>query len=468
MKSPSRIWLPLTALVVLLLGGGVVGLTSYRALTGTPAPAIASPATPARPASFDDYWRPPPAPLVQGAPAAPRTVTAIAVLPFTTQGEPSASVQRIADVITDELTNIISRVGSLRVISLQSVRYYQGRHKDVAAVAAELKVHYVLEGSVRMVGDRLRVNVQLIDPKSQLSLWSQRIEREDAEQTKIQDEIVARLARELQFETLKADSARIWYHPDVYDLTRLGWKAILETAVDGRPALERAKELFTQALAREPDNWSARAGLGAYHANIGSLLLVPDWRAQLDKGQALLEQLIRERPNEAQPYLFLGIIHRQHGRFDEGIGALERCIAIAPSEASCYAHIGHAMIQRGQFREGIEHVKYAFRLSPNDLARGAWKRFLADGHMEILAYDEAVGFLRESYEINPGQPMTLRGLIAANALAGNFAEVDKFVSEMKVVAPHFTPQRMVTRPPPFDKLQPELTRGLRLAFAPRP
>ena len=410
-----------------------------------------------------DVWRSPPLPSGRDSAAdkPARTITAIAVTPFKTFGEAAVPV---SDTVTDDLTNILSRVPALRVISRQTMQHYAGKDYDAAKLNAELGVHYVLEGSIRPHGDKVRVNVALIDPANRLTVWTARIERRNGEQYDIQDEIVARIARELHFEVLKADSARGNKNPDLFDLSRRGWKAILEHGIGGQPALERAKAAFSEMLAREPDHWGARAGLGAYHTLVGSLRYGPDWSEHLDKGEELLNQVLRHRPDDPGSHFYLSIVQRMRGQFGEAVTSLERCIAIMPSAANCYAGLGHALSQQGRAAEGIEHITYAMRLSPHDVTRSHWQRFAGEAQVELGHFEEAVALLRQSRAANPRQPVTLRSLAAAYALSGNIADAQRTLVELKVVAPHLP---VVDRPPPFNTIQPELNRGLRMAAEPR-
>ena len=130
------------------------------------------------------------------------------MLPFTTSGEASGSTQLLADAVTDDLTNLLSRVESLRVISRQTALTYKAQSIDVAGLGSELQVRYVLEGSMRMHGNVLRVNIELIDPATRLPVWTTRIERDGADRYGVLDEIMARLARELQFELSTIDTER--------------------------------------------------------------------------------------------------------------------------------------------------------------------------------------------------------------------------------------------------------------------
>lgn len=156
--------------------------------------------------SSDDTWRSP----SFGDDAIPRNgLVPIVVLPFTTLGVSDDGVQLTADMLTDDLTNTLSRLPSFRVISQQTARSFAGRAVDAGMLGLELKVRYVIEGSVRRREDGLRVNVELVDPASRISIWSSRIERNGADRQGLRDEIVARLARELQFEMLPIESSRL-------------------------------------------------------------------------------------------------------------------------------------------------------------------------------------------------------------------------------------------------------------------
>jgi TolB-like protein len=108
-------------------------------------------------------------------------------------------MQAAAEMVTDNLTNTLSHAPGLRVISRQTMQSYRGQPIDIAAIGVELGVRYILEGSLRMRGDKLRVNVELIDPVTRLPVWSARIEKAGGEQAAVPDEIVGRLGREVQF-----------------------------------------------------------------------------------------------------------------------------------------------------------------------------------------------------------------------------------------------------------------------------
>nr|WP_298878182.1 BTAD domain-containing putative transcriptional regulator [uncultured Bradyrhizobium sp.] len=211
-------------------------------------------------AETGDSWR---SPSSGGDAMLPNGLVPIVVLPFTTLGVADDHLQLTADMLTDDLTNTLSRLPSFRVISQQTARSFAGQAIDVGRLGHELKVRYVLEGSVRRQEEGVRVNVELVDPTSRLSIWSTRIERDGADRQGLRDEIVARLARELQFEMLPIESSRLSQSSDAAALAYRGWAALSEVRLEG---YRQALTLFQGALEKEPQNLRALTGIGAYHA----------------------------------------------------------------------------------------------------------------------------------------------------------------------------------------------------------
>jgi len=215
----------------------------------------------------------------------PKGIIPIVVLPFTSPGGSDEPGQLIADMLTDDLTNTLSRIPSFRVISRQTARSYQSQAVDVAKLGTELQVRYVLEGSVRSQDDNLRVNVELINPATRLSVWSGRVERRGADRQGVRDEIVSRLARELQFEVLPIESQRLSNDFDAEALAYRGWAALSQINLDG---YKQALALFNKALERDPKNLSAQLGIGAYHARMGAQVFDTDPGAHRSKAEAIL------------------------------------------------------------------------------------------------------------------------------------------------------------------------------------
>jgi TolB-like protein/DNA-binding SARP family transcriptional activator/Tfp pilus assembly protein PilF len=414
-----------------------------------------------------DSWQSPRLPSHTDAapPVQASEVTAIAVMPFTTHGDTQAQAQHAAEAVTNDLTNVLSRVPALRVISRQTMQHYAGQKADVAAIGAELGVRYLLEGNMRIHGDKLRVNVELTDPSTRQSLWTLRLDRDPGNLYGLQDEIVGRLGRELHYEIYKIESERASDNPSIRQLAFRGWNLLINHADFGLDHLDRAKEIFDQILAQEPANLTAQHGLGWYHGLAGTLRLDAHSAAHLEKAEAILAEIVRSLPNNSAAHFMTGLLQRTRGRLEDALVSYQRALEINPSFASAYAHIGHTLIQLGRPSEGINQIRYALRLSPRDAARSHWLRFLGEGEAEAGDPRSAVETLGRSYAINPKQPLTLRAFAATHALLGNTDEVRRLLSEIKAAAPHMTGEQLAHGSARGFKMMPEMAKGWRLALA---
>ena len=185
----------------------------------------------------------------------------IVVLPFTNLSNDPAQ-DYFADGVTENLTTELSRIHNSFVIARNTAFTFKGKNLDAKAIGKELGVRYVLEGSVQRDANRVRVNAQLIDAESGAHLWADRFEDDVADLFKLQDEVVARLARTLQVELVNAEAQRSLHdrprNPDAIDLTMRGL-ALLNQPFTKANRFE-ARDLFEQALTLDPTNADALAG----------------------------------------------------------------------------------------------------------------------------------------------------------------------------------------------------------------
>jgi TolB-like protein/tetratricopeptide (TPR) repeat protein/DNA-binding SARP family transcriptional activator len=419
--------------------------------------------------SAPDPWQSPGA-RAGHDPAPRRDIIPIAILPFTAHGEPARpgeGTQLIADMLTDDLINLLSRNRAFRVISRATARSYKDRSADLASIGAELQVRYVLEGSVRTQADKLRVNVELIDSASRTAVWSGRIERDGADQLGVQDEIVGRLARELHFEILPLESERHRDDPSAVALVYRAWAAMNAAfARTGGDSFKKAEALFREALERDPGNLQATIGLGAYHANIGAQALAADSKAHLEQAREILTGVLARAPGNGQAPFYLGLVYGASGRLDDALASFQRAVEINPSHASAHAHIGHALARMERAAEGLEHLRYAMRLSPRDPNLSYWFEFVGAAELALDHYDKAIESFARSNAINPGYPRSLAGLAAAHALVGNMAEARKYADRLRAFVQQSDPEVLIRRFGRGAQQAPRLHEGLRLALAP--
>lgn len=465
--TPRWKWPVRAAAALALLAFVVAGyeLTGTRAIAPRNTATI-NPEQLAQAPASSDPWRSPALPSRSATDAGrSQFIIPIAVLPFATYGDTGGSTQLAADMITEDLTNALSRVSQIRVISRQTMRGYQGKPVDIAAIGAELQVRYILEGSIRLQDDKLRVNYELTDPSTRMPVWSGQIDRDGGDLRAVQDEIVGRLARELQVEIYPIESERHSADQNADVLAYRGWSVLL--AAISHINLERyetAKALFQQALASDPRNLSAEFGLGVYHTNVGVQRLVADSDAHLQKGLEIIREVVRRDPTNARAYYHLGVALQGIPLLPEALDALEQAVRLNPSSALAHAHIGHVLTRMARPDEGIEHIHYAMRLSPKDPAFSIWLEFAGAAELERGHYPEAIENFRRSAEISPNYPRPWAGLAEAYALAGKLDEAQSYTERLRTLSPNLSPEELFKR---FVRRgAPHLEHGLRLALAP--
>jgi len=419
-------------------------------------------------ASASPSWRSPPLPSRPAGESAlgrERGLVAIAVLPFASRGEETGTL--IANLMTDDLNDMLSRFSEFRVISGQTARSYQGQNVDAAAIGTELGVRYLLEGNVAVRGEHLRVNVGLVDTVSRLQVWSHRYDRSGADSHAIQDEIVKGLARELQIEVTQLESERRTIEPNVHELIFKGWAEIGAAARSGEESLRRAERFFSQALSRDPDNTRAQAGLAAYHVRMVVQLHADDPAPHLDKAEAILQRLIDRHPNMQGPYLDMGLVYVAHDQNKKAARMFERSIELNPSHAPSYAQLGLALARTGRPSEGLEHIHYAMRLSPRDPTLPYWLTFASRAELELGNYEKAIGYIERSLALNPDYPPARLTLVAAYAQSGNMSAAHQQLEQLSQARPHLSRERLIERFGEAGGLrESQMVLGLRRALAP--
>jgi len=451
---PNAVTLAAMSLAAILVAGGLVASESLLSLFGLGHSSSLQSSTAL--GTSPDPWRSP----ADGREAQlPKGIIPIVVLPFASPGGAEERGQLLADMLTDDLTNTLSRLPSFRVISRQTARSYQGQAIDVAKLGTELQVRYVLEGSVRLQDGDLRVNVELINPVTRLSVWSGRVERRGADRQGVRDEIVSRLARELQFEVLPIESQRLSNDFDADALAYRGWAALSQVNLEG---YKQALALFNKALERDPKNLSALLGLGSYHARMGAQVFDTDPGGHRRKAEEILRQVLVRDPESSQAHFYLALALNRLPTLPEALEHLERAIKIDPSDASAHAQIGNGLIRSGKVSQGLEHVRYAMLLSPRDPIMPVWLEFAGNAELELGDYREAIAMFERSIAINPGYPRSWAGLVAAHALANEPAEARRYALKLKSFAPNLENDDI---PKQFGRSEnSKLHEGLVLAF----
>jgi TolB-like protein len=364
----------------------------------------------------------------------------IVVLPFVNIGG-DAEQEYFADGVTESLTTDLSRINGAFVIARNTAFTFKGKAIDVKQIGRELNVRYVLEGSVQRGGNRIRVNVQLIDAETGNHLWAERFDKPVADLFDMQDEIVSRLANALDAQLLSAEArgAERSLHPDAIDLVFQGWARFYRGLTPDH--MVKAHRFFEQAMALDPKNVEAMAGLGRVDALMGVIAFTDDWSARFTAAEATLTKVLSLAPNHAQAHFSLGIVQAFTKRAAQGIAEFEQALALEPNFAAAHGLIGYAKVLLGRAEETEAHINEAFRFSPRDGLAYQWMAWVGLAKAQLNRDTEAVAWLRRGFDANRNYSAMHFHLAAALAWLGKLDEARAAVQAGLTLDPTFTIRR---------------------------
>jgi len=322
----------------------------------------------------------------------------IAVLPFENMsGDPDQ--EYFADGVTEDIITALSKIRWFFVIARQSTFAYKGRSVDVRAVAKDLGVKYVLEGSVRKAGNRIRVTAQLIDGNVGKHVWANRYDREYQDVFAVQDEIAETIVGAVEPELGKAERERAKAkrpeNLDAWDLYQRGlWHLYHYTKED----LEEAKRLFRHAVKLDPGLGAAYSGLAeAYYF---TLVYGHSDSSEKDREEALVaaRTAVELDVEDAGAHCTLGRVHYARREHEQAISELETALDLNPSLAWGHYGVGAALVFSGRAQQALQHLETAIRLSPRDPNMGSFLVRMADSHLFMRNYEEAIQWAKKALQ----------------------------------------------------------------------
>jgi TolB-like protein/class 3 adenylate cyclase len=399
--------------------------------------------------------------------SAPRL--SIVVLPFANiGGDPEQDY--FVDGVTESLTTDLSRIRGSFVIGRHTAFTYKGKAVDLKQIGRELNVRYVLEGSVQRSGNRLRVNVQLVDAETDGHLWAERFDEPIADLFDMQDEIVSRLANTLNAQLIAAEARRAErsLHPSALDLYFQGM------AYRNKPwtlaHMMQARSFFERALELDPDNVEALVGIAGVDIASASHFLADNPDVRFAAAEAALIRALSLAPQHALAHMFLGTVQLCSNRAAQGIAECEHALALNRNLAEAHAFIGVAKVFVGRAAETEAHIHEALRLSPRDEGAHRWMSWVGLAKLQLGADAEAVVWLRRCLRANPNHPISHFQLGAALAYLGKLDEARAAVKAGLAVDPTFTIRRLkgvsFSDDPTFRDGGRRVIQGMRMAGVP--
>jgi TolB-like protein/Tfp pilus assembly protein PilF len=364
----------------------------------------------------------------------------IVVLPFVNLGG-GAEQDHFVDGITESLTTDLSRIAGSLVIARNTAFTFKGKTIDVRKLGGELNVRYVLEGSVQRGGNRLRVNVQLIDVETGNHLWAERFDKAIADLFDMQDEIVSRLANTLNAQFIEAEARRAErsQHPDAMDLYFQG-RVYLHKGITPE-YMAQACGFFDRALVLDSGHIEAMVSLAQANIAIGASYFTNDRTAYLQAAEHGLIKVLNVAPQHARAHMLVGTVQTLTNRAAQGIAECERALALDRNLADAHGMIGFAKVNIGRSEETEAHINEAFRLSPRDTFAFRWLYFCGFAKLQLGADNEGITWLRRSIETNRSYPLAHFNLAAALALTGQLDQARAAAQAGLALEPTFTTRR---------------------------
>ena len=365
----------------------------------------------------------------------------VAVLPFIYDGEDNAEYY-LADGITEDITVALCRFRELFVIARHSAFVYKSRHASTSDIGSELGVGYLVEGSIRRQGTRLRITSRLIDAASGQEIWGERYDHLFDEIFDVMDELTAKiaatLARQIQSEERRRIRKATMERLEAYGLVLKGQEFLF---LHERQSNAMARKHYQKAVDLDPDYSRAYAAI--------SRTLNHDWRyswsedaeRSLDQALDYAHKAIDLDSYDARGYSEVGFVQLYKKQHSASIAAYERALELNPNDADMLAEMGDALSYAGQDDRAVELVKRAMRLNPYYPDWYIW--CLGDSYFRQGDYEETIRTLMQMR--NPAEAQRL--LAASHAHLGNLEKAREHAAQVMKVHPNFSIKHWRTVPP---------------------
>jgi TolB-like protein/class 3 adenylate cyclase/Tfp pilus assembly protein PilF len=358
----------------------------------------------------------------------------IAVLPFQNMsGDPEQ--EYFADGMVEEITTALSRFHWLFVIARTSTFSYKGRAVDVKQVSRELGVRYVLEGSVRKAGNRVRITGQLIDAITGAHLWADRFEGYLENIFELQDQVASGVVGAIDPKLLEAEMARVKRKPpanlDAYDCFLRASDYVYQWTNE---STEAALRLFYRAIELDPNYAQAHAfALQCYVWRNTARGLTDEERRETAR---LAREAVRLGKDDAFSLSWAGFsLAMNVGELENGAALLDRALALNPNLARSWNLSGWVRVFLNQPEIAIEHLERAMRLSPLDLAFHAMETATASAHLRADRYDEASHWAEKALRDQPNSADAAQVLAISCVLGGDLERAQRAMRRLLQIAP---------------------------------
>jgi adenylate cyclase len=360
----------------------------------------------------------------------------IAVLPFSNlSGDPEQDY--FSDGLTEEIISALGSVPKLFVIARNSTFTYKGKPVKVQQVAEELGVRYVLEGSVRKGGDKIRITAQLVDALNGHHLWAKRYDRSLEDIFAVQDDLTKEIITAMQIkltegEEIKA-AAKGTKNLEAY-LKFLQSNELINKINPESNAL--AKQLAKEAIALDPEYVWAYYALGRTHTLDVWLRTSGSPKQSIAKAMELFQKAIAMDDTFAEGYSRLGFLYSMTRQYDKSIAQAEKAVALNPNSSIAHFYLGKTLFFAGRAEESIPEYKKAIRLNP--IPPNAYPWSLGLSYAYIGQYEEGITWCEKAVRQEPDDLLAHLMLAVVYSFSGREEEAQAEAAEVLRIQPKFS------------------------------
>jgi len=362
---------------------------------------------------------------------------AIVVLPFKSLGS-SDGPDTYADGLTDDLTTVLAKNHNLVVIARDSAFLYKDRSTDDKTIAERLKVNFILRGTVRSDGEKLRVNVQLVDAATGSHLWAESYDSKIGQifnlQQKIVEAIVPVLTNQVASTGTERDLVVRTSSPEAYRAFQLGRQHFYLYL--NRPENAKARSFFEQALRHDPNFAMARAMLAWTYLFDATNGWASDREASLRRAKDVAKRAIKNDSNIPLGYFITALVFREHGEYIKAMVEAEKATKLEPNYANAHVLLATLLYYAGRPAESVERLKKAMQLNPHHPFNYSFH--LGQAYFVMRKYDEAIKALRAGVASNPAAERLHVWLAAAYAQAGMAEDASWEAEQVRALNPAFS------------------------------
>jgi TolB-like protein/class 3 adenylate cyclase/Tfp pilus assembly protein PilF len=393
----------------------------------------------------------------------------IAVLPFENLSA-DREQEYFADGMVAEIITALSRMRWLFVIARHSSFTYKGRAVDMKQIGRELGVRYILEGSVRKAGNKMRIAGQLIDTSTGAHLWADRFEGEFRDIFEVQDQVATSVVGAITPRLEEAEIERAKRKPtenlDAYDYYLRGLAFVGRMTRDGN---DEALQMFSKAIEHDPDFALAYARAAHCYVIRKANGWMTNQSQEITETARLARLAVNLGKDDAVALSFGGYaLGYVVGDLDDCAAFVDQALTLNPNLAVAWATSGWIKICFGNPDTAITDVSHALRLSPLDPRKYSWQHYMALAHLCAGRYDDAGSWAAKALRNSPDNAGALRVAAASHALAGRMTEAQQAMARMRQLYPTLCVSRVAEILPPFRRLEDrdKYVEGLRLAGLP--